>query len=75
MWQGTPATVREGIGRTITKEVAIELAGTGVRVSSIHPAYVDMQTADYGAEVQGPSKEELGAMHPLGHTGEPNDMA
>lgn len=65
----------KGAVRTMTKDVAIELAEAGVRVNSIHPAYIDTQMADYGAEVQGASKEELGGMHPLGHMGEPNDVA
>jgi NAD(P)-dependent dehydrogenase (short-subunit alcohol dehydrogenase family) len=59
----------------MTKDAAIELAEAGVRVNSIHPAYIDTQMADYGAEAQGASKAELEAMHPIGHMGEPDDMA
>lgn len=65
----------KGAVRTMTKDAAIELAESGVRVNSIHPAYIDTQMADYGAEVQGASKEELDAMHPIGHMGEPDDVA
>jgi len=65
----------KGAVRTMTKDTAIELAEAGVRVNSIHPAYIDTQMADYGAEVQGASKEELEAMHPIGHMGEPDDVA
>ena len=65
----------KGAVRTMTKDAAIELAEAGVRVNSIHPAYIDTQMADYGAEVQGASKEELDAMHPIGHMGEPDDVA
>lgn len=65
----------KGAVRTMTKDAAMELAPDGVRVNSIHPAYIDTEMADYGAEVQEASKEELGAMHPIGHMGEPDDVA
>jgi NAD(P)-dependent dehydrogenase (short-subunit alcohol dehydrogenase family) len=65
----------KGAVRTMTKDAAIELAEAGVRVNSVHPAYIDTQMADYGAEAQGASKEELGAMHPIGHMGETDDVA
>lgn len=64
----------KGAVRTMTKDAAIELAEAGVRVNSIHPAYIDTQMADYGADVQGATKEELDAMHPIGHMGEPEDV-
>jgi NAD(P)-dependent dehydrogenase (short-subunit alcohol dehydrogenase family) len=59
----------------MTKDAAIELAEDGVRVNSVHPAYIDTQMADYGAEAQDATKEELDAMHPIGHMGEPDDVA
>jgi NAD(P)-dependent dehydrogenase (short-subunit alcohol dehydrogenase family) len=65
----------KGAVRTMTKDAAIELAEAGVRVNSIHPAYIDTQMADYGAEAQDVSKDELDAMHPIGHMGEPEDVA
>ena len=65
----------KGAVRTMTKDAAMELADDGVRVNSVHPAYIDTQMADYGAEVQGATKEELDAMHPIGHMGEPEDVA
>jgi NAD(P)-dependent dehydrogenase (short-subunit alcohol dehydrogenase family) len=65
----------KGAVRTMTKDAAIELAEDGVRVNSVHPAYIDTQMADYGAEAQDATKEELDAMHPIGHMGEPDDVA
>lgn len=65
----------KGAVRTLTKDAAMELADAGVRVNSVHPAYIDTQMAEYGAKVQEATKEELGAMHPLGHMGEPADVA
>jgi len=65
----------KGAVRTMTKDAAIELAEDGVRVNSVHPAYIDTQMADYGADAQDATKEELDAMHPIGHMGEPDDVA
>jgi NAD(P)-dependent dehydrogenase (short-subunit alcohol dehydrogenase family) len=65
----------KGAVRIMTKDAALELAESGVRVNSIHPAYIDTQMADYGAEVNDMTKEELDAMHPIGHMGEPLDVA
>jgi NAD(P)-dependent dehydrogenase (short-subunit alcohol dehydrogenase family) len=65
----------KGAVRIMTKDAAMELAESGVRVNSVHPAYIDTQMADYGAETQDATKEELDAMHPIGHMGEPDDVA
>lgn len=65
----------KGAVRTMTKDAAMEFAPDGVRVNSIHPAYIDTGMADYGAEMQDATKEELDAMHPIGHMGEPDDVA
>lgn len=65
----------KGAVRTMTKDAAMEFAEAGVRVNSIHPAYIDTQMADYGADVQNATKEELDALHPIGHMGEPDDVA
>jgi len=65
----------KGAVRIMTKDAAMELAESGVRVNSVHPAYIDTQMADYGAEAQDATKEELDAMHPIGHMGEPEDVA
>lgn len=65
----------KGAVRIMTKDAALELAEDGIRVNSVHPAYIDTQMADYGAEVRQATKEELGALHPIGHIGEPLDVA
>jgi len=64
-----------GAVRAMTKDAAIELAEDGIRVNSIHPAYIDTRMAEYGAEAQGISKKELKAMHLLGPTVQPDDVA
>lgn len=65
----------KGAVRTMTKDAAVELAQHQVRVNSIHPAYIETNMAEMGARESGRSKEELGRMHPIGHMGEPADVA
>lgn len=65
----------KGAVRIMTKDAAIELAEAGIRVNSVHPAYVDTGMADYGAEKNDATKEELDAMHPIGFMGQPEDIA
>lgn len=65
----------KGAVRIMTKDAAIELAEAGVRVNSVHPAYIKTQMAEYGASMYHATSEELDAMHPIGHMGEPIDVA
>lgn len=65
----------KGAIETMTKDAAMELAPAQVRVNSVHPAYIDTQMADYGAEQQEASKEDLAKMHPLGRLGKTIDVA
>src|SRR5688572_12051153 len=65
----------KGAVRTMTKDVAIEYAKKGVRVNSIHPAYIRTNMARYGAEVTDQTLKELGEEYPVGHIGEPIDVA
>ena len=65
----------KGAVRAMTKDVAIELAPTGVRVNSVHPAYVDTAMADYGAEAARVEVADLGVLHPLGRIGTPEEVA
>jgi len=53
----------KGAVRTMTKDAATELASEGIRVNSIHPAYIDPQMAEYGAEKQDTTKEDLDLLH------------
>lgn len=76
----------KGAVRTMTKAAAVECAqlGTGIRVNSIHPAIVK---TDMGAHfIQGfvdlklspdyaSAEAAIKAAHPIGHFGEPPDVA
>ena len=59
----------------MTKDVAVEYAKKGVRVNSINPAYIRTAMARYGAKVYGQTLKELGEEFPVGHIGEPIDVA
>jgi NAD(P)-dependent dehydrogenase (short-subunit alcohol dehydrogenase family) len=65
----------KGAVRTMTKDVAVEYARKGVRVNSIHPAYIRTGMARYGAHKEGKTLEGLGAEFPIGRIGEPIDVA
>ncbi|MCS4196088.1 SDR family NAD(P)-dependent oxidoreductase [Salinibacter ruber] len=61
----------KGAVRLMTKDMAMEVAGTGIRVNSIHPGAIDTKMI----REEGPSMEEFEEMHPVGRVGEPVDVA
>jgi len=56
----------KGAVRLLTKHIAIEFAGRGVRVNSIHPSYVDTEMAAYVADTLEASSAEMEGYAPLG---------
>ena len=73
----------KGAVRLFTKGCAKELAAARVRVNSVHPAVIDTDMGrhliDDFAAAQGVGNNEVlanvSAMHPLGHLGEPQNVA
>lgn len=70
----------KGAVRLYTKSVALYCAKArlGIRVNSIHPGYiwtpmVDNYLAEAGDVAE--ARKALDAMHPIGHVGEPDDIA
>lgn len=61
----------KGAVRLMTKDMAMEVAGTGVRVNSIHPGAIDTKMI----REEGPSMGEFEEMHPVGRVGTPEDVA
>jgi NAD(P)-dependent dehydrogenase (short-subunit alcohol dehydrogenase family) len=66
--------------RLYTKSVALYCArqGLGIRVNSIHPGYiwtpmVEHYLGEHGGAEEG--RKALDALHPIGHVGEPDDIA
>lgn len=73
----------KGAVRLFTKGCAKELAAARIRVNSVHPAVIDTdmgrKLVDDFAAAQGAGNNEMlanvSAMHPLGHLGEPQNVA
>ena len=66
--------------RLYTKSVALYCGkeGLNIRVNSVHPGYIWTPMVEKYLESQGSVEEgrkALDAMHPIGHVGEPNDIA
>jgi 3(or 17)beta-hydroxysteroid dehydrogenase len=68
--------------RLYTKSVALYCAKSrlGIRVNSVHPAFiwtpmVENQMRDRGVENTEMARRALDFMHPIGHMGEPDDVA
>lgn len=80
---GTCYNSTKGAVRLFTKGCAKELAAAHIRVNSVHPAVIDTDMGrkliDDFAVAQGAGNNEtlanVSAMHPLGHLGEPQNVA
>lgn len=59
----------------LTKSAALEYSAQGVRVNSVNPAVIDTSMADRLAVSLDVDKEGLGAMHPIGRIGVPDEVA
>lgn len=65
----------KGAVRIMTKDAAIEYAGKGVRVNSIHPGFIETAMTDYASEATGRTTAELNAAYPLGRMGTTEEVA
>ena len=68
----------KGAVRLLTRTTALGWAQEGVRVNSVHPGYIwTPMVQNYLAAQPDPkaAKEFVVGLHPLGHLGEPNDIA
>lgn len=74
-----PYHASKGAVRLMTKTDALLYAKDQIRVNSIHPGYIWTPLVEHFLESQGLSVEEgkkrLATLHPLGHVGEPEDIA
>ena len=65
----------KGAVLTMTRHAAMEYAKRKVRVNSVHPGYIRTRMAAYGAQYEHESVDDLGSEFPMGHIGEPIDVA
>jgi len=74
-----PYHASKGSVRLSTKTDALLYAEDGIRVNSVHPGYIwTPLVADLGKRLGKTEEEfqqELGSRHPIGHVGEPDDIA
>jgi NAD(P)-dependent dehydrogenase (short-subunit alcohol dehydrogenase family) len=75
-----PYHAAKGAVTLMTRTDALIYAGDRIRVNSVHPGYiwtpmVERHLHDSGAVDMDSAREEVGKLHPLGHMGEPDDIA
>jgi NAD(P)-dependent dehydrogenase (short-subunit alcohol dehydrogenase family) len=75
-----PYHASKGAVRLMSKNDALIYAADRIRVNSIHPGFiwtpmVDHHLRDSGATDIEAARREVGLLHPLGHMGEPDDIA
>lgn len=75
-----PYHASKGAVRLMTKTDALIYAPDRIRVNSVHPGYiwtpmVEHHLRDSGAADLDAARKEVGLLHPLGHMGEPDDIA
>ncbi|WP_434617441.1 SDR family NAD(P)-dependent oxidoreductase [Tabrizicola sp. M-4] len=75
----SPYHASKGAVRLMTKNDAITYAAEGIRVNSIHPGYIWTPMVENHLRATSPdleaAKVAAGSVHPVGHMGEPDDIA
>lgn len=73
-----PYHASKGAVRLMTKTDALLYADDGIRVNSIHPGFIWTPMVENHLKSMGDvetGREEVAKLHPLGHLGEPDDIA
>jgi len=73
-----PYHASKGAVRTMTKTDALNYADDNIRVNSVHPGFIWTPLVEEFLREQGDVEEgrkQLDALHPIGHVGEPEDIA
>ena len=59
----------------ITKSAALEFAKQGIRINAVAPAAIETDMVDRFAGKEGPQREYLTSLHPIGRTGQTREIA
>ena len=74
-----PYHASKGAVRIMTKTDALFYAQKNIRVNSVHPGFIWTPMLENYAKQSGAGidavKQQLGSLHPVGHIGEPEDIA
>jgi NAD(P)-dependent dehydrogenase (short-subunit alcohol dehydrogenase family) len=71
-----PYHASKGAVRLMTKTDALLYAPNNIRVNSVHPAFIWTPMVEHFLEGSGEAgRKAVEALHPLGHMGEPDDIA
>ncbi|MBI4538270.1 MAG: glucose 1-dehydrogenase [Gemmatimonadetes bacterium] len=73
-----PYHASKGAVRLMTKTDALLYAGDAIRVNSVHPGFIWTPMVENHLRAMGDvaaGRRTLDALHPLGHVGEPDDVA
>ena len=73
-----PYHASKGAVRLMTKTDALEYAEDDIRVNSVHPGFIWTPLVEEYLDEQGDvekGRAQLDELHPLGHVGEPDDIA
>lgn len=75
-----PYHASKGAVRLMSKTDAITYAPDRIRVNSIHPGYIWTPMVEHHLQASGVTdleagRRDVGKLHPLGHMGEPDDIA
>ncbi len=73
-----PYHASKGAVRLMSKTDALLYAGDGIRVNSVHPGFIWTPMVEHFLETTGDvetGRRSLDALHPLGHLGDPDDVA
>jgi NAD(P)-dependent dehydrogenase (short-subunit alcohol dehydrogenase family) len=73
-----PYHASKGAVRLMTKTDALLYAADKIRVNSIHPGFIWTPLVEQHLSAQGDleaGRQQVDALHPLGHIGEPDDIA
>jgi NAD(P)-dependent dehydrogenase (short-subunit alcohol dehydrogenase family) len=74
-----PYHASKGAVRLMTKTDALSYARENIRVNSVHPGYIwtplVANLAGRSPQKQRALRKRLGSLHPVGHVGEPDDVA